>query len=67
MRPIGSVEEATIFLDGWPTMERGPLYYAAASSTEAANAGSIPPGEAKDAVVEFLDESEALAEERLAT
>ena len=25
-RPIGSIEEAQIFLEGWPAIERGPLY-----------------------------------------
>ncbi|MHA6645227.1 DUF982 domain-containing protein [Mesorhizobium sp. A623] len=67
IRPIGSVEEAQIFLVSWPAIDRGPLYHAAASSIEAANAGSILPDEAKDTLVEFLDEADALAEERLAT
>jgi hypothetical protein len=65
IRPIGSVEEAQIFLEGWPAMDRSPLYYVATNSIEAAEAGSISPDEAKEMLVEFLNDAGALAEEKL--
>lgn len=64
IRPIGSVEEAQIFLEGWPAMERRPLYYVAANSIEAARVGSITPDEAKEALAWFLDDAGALGEDR---
>ena len=66
-RPIGSIEEAQIFLEGWPAIERGPLYYVAANSIESAKTGSISPDDAKKALIEFLDDANVLAEERFAT
>lgn len=65
IRPIGSVEEAQIFLQGWPEAERSPLYYAAANSIAEADKGSISPDKAKSALIEFLADAGALAEERL--
>ena len=67
IRPIGSVEEAQIFLEGWPAMDRSPLYYVAANGIEAAEAGSVTPNEAKEMLGEFLDDAGALAEDRFAT
>ena len=65
IRPIGSVQEAQIFLDGWPMEKRGPTYYAAANSMQSAEEGSLPANEARAALIEFLDEAGALAEEQL--
>lgn len=65
IRPIGSVEEAGISLEGWPAAERSPLYHVAANNIEAARAGSMTPDMVADALVEFLREKGALAEERL--
>ena len=48
IRPIDSVQEAQIFLDGWPMEGRTPLYYLAANSMKSAEEGSIPPEEAID-------------------
>lgn len=67
IRPIGSVEEAQIFLEGWPQAGRCPLYYVAANSIGSAKAGSIPPDEAKHALFNLLEDANALAEEKLAT
>jgi hypothetical protein len=65
VRPVGSVEEAIAFLTKWPIVMRTPLYYLAAKSIEAAKAGEIPPDEARAALIEFLDDADALAEEQL--
>lgn len=65
IRPIGSVQEAQIFLDGWPIAERGPLYYVAANSMKSAEEGSLTPDEAKEVLIMFLAEVDALSEERL--
>lgn len=67
IRPIGSIEEAQVFLDGWPEMERSPLYYNAANSIGEASTGSISPDLAKESLVTFLADASALAEERLIT
>ena len=65
IRAIGSVQEAQIFLEGWPEAERSPLYHVAASSLKAAEAGSISAEEAREAVVELLESADALAEEQM--
>ena len=65
IRAIGSVEEAQIFLEGWPEAERNALYYSAANSLEAAGAGSISLETAKGALVAFLESADALAEEQM--
>jgi hypothetical protein len=67
IRSVGSVEEAMAFLANWPVMERGPLYYVAANSIESARVGAITPDDARKALVEFLDDVDALAEDQLAT
>lgn len=67
VRSINSIEEAIAFLANWPITERGALFHAAASSVESAKAGSISPEEAKEALVELLDDANVLAEERLQT
>ena len=64
IRPIGSVQEAQIFLDGWPVEKRGPLYYVAANSLQSAEEGSVLPDVAKAALIDFLAEADALTEER---
>ncbi|MHA6645852.1 DUF982 domain-containing protein [Mesorhizobium sp. A623] len=65
IRPIGSVEEAEIFLEGWPTIERSPLYYVAANSVEAAKQGCLTADEASDALVDFLATAHALTKDSL--
>lgn len=61
IRPIGSVQEAQMFLEAWPLGQRGPLYYVAANSLRSAGEGSIAPDEARTALVEFLSGTGALA------
>lgn len=66
IRPLDSIQEAQIFLDSWPMERRGPLYYVAANSLKSAEEGAILADDAKSALLNFLSDAEALAEEKLA-
>ncbi|WP_162252003.1 DUF982 domain-containing protein [Mesorhizobium sp. Root552] len=62
VRPLGSLEEAQLFLDEWPQDRRGPFYYLAAQAIGIAQREQIRPDEARDALVAFLENEGILAE-----
>jgi hypothetical protein len=65
VRPLGSIEEAQLYLEQWPDRQRGPFYYLAAHALRVAQTGQIEPDEAKDALLGFLDNEGVLAEARI--
>jgi hypothetical protein len=63
--PINTVAGAIVFLENWPSEKRGPLYWTAADAIRSVRNGQISPGEARLALVAFLHDADALAEEPL--
>jgi hypothetical protein len=61
--PINTVMGALVFLDNWPPEPRGSLFDAATDALRAARKGQITNDEARRALVAFLHEADALAEE----
>jgi hypothetical protein len=48
IRPISSIEEAQILLDGWPTTGRSPIYYFTANSMKSATSGERRSPDGRD-------------------
>jgi hypothetical protein len=63
--PINTVAGAIVFLDNWPSEERRPLYWTAADAIQSVRNGQISPDEVRVALVAFLHDAGALAEETL--
>lgn len=66
IRPVCSVEETISLLEEWPLDARSPLYYVAANSAAEGMQGSIAPDSVRAALLEFLVEAGALADEKTA-